>query len=91
MRNAHIVVVRGYETITVPAGTFSCYRVEASRTYVNRTYTSNMHRSTRWYCPEVKWIAKEIVETTTRSTSNPASNGTTTDASELVRFTAGNR
>jgi len=52
-----------YESITVPAGTFACYRIDTVTYYNNKTYSS--HRLwNRWYCPEVKWIAKERLETT---------------------------
>ncbi len=77
------------EQVTVPAGTFQCWRVEAEASLVNKTY-SERRIWTRWYCPEVKWIAKEIVETTVFNPGNPASNGRTVATSELRRFTPGN-
>jgi hypothetical protein len=80
--------VAAQEQITVPAGTFQCWRIEAEASLVNKTY-SERRIWTRWYCPEVKWIAKEIVETTTYNPYNPAANGRTLTTSELVRFTAG--
>jgi hypothetical protein len=84
-------VVGGYEKLTVPAGEFSCYRVDATATYVYRHYASTTRHSQRWFCPEVKWMAKEIIEIRTWTVFNPAANSTTTETSELVRYTAGNQ
>ena len=53
------------ETLQVPAGTFQFFRVEAEGTQAaNRTHTTNtiVHFWKRRYCPEVKWIGKEIAE-----------------------------
>lgn len=83
--NAKVVA---YEELTVPAGVFQCYRVEAHAVMTNKLY-SEQRKWTRWYCPDVKWIAKEIVETKTFNPSNPAASGTTLQTSELVKFTSG--
>jgi hypothetical protein len=80
--------VAAYEAVTVPAGTFQCYRVEAEATLTNKTYYET-RRWVRWYCPEVKWIAKETVETKTYNPYNPAATGTVQTSSELVKFTPG--
>ena len=80
--------VAAYEQITVPAGTFQCWRIEADASLVNRT-NSERRVWTRWYCPEVKWIGKEVVETTINNRGNPSANGRTVATSELVRFTPG--
>jgi ribosomal protein S28E/S33 len=64
------------ESITVPAGTFQCYRIEANSSQGGRQ-DSTQRSWVRWYCPEVKWMAKEIVETIVFSRSNPSANGTT--------------
>jgi len=77
-----------FEQITVPAGTYQCFRIEAESSLVNKNY-SERRFWTRWYCPEVKWIAKEVVETRTFNPVNPAANGTVVETSELVRFTPG--
>jgi hypothetical protein len=76
------------EQITVPAGTYQCYKIDAEASLVNKMYTERRFWS-RWYCPEIKWIAKEIVETRIFNPGNPASTGTTIATSELVRFTPG--
>jgi hypothetical protein len=76
------------EPITVPAGTFQCYRIEANSSQGGRQ-NSTQRSWVRWYCPDVKWIAKEIVETIVFNRSNPGANGTTVETSELVRFTPG--
>jgi len=80
--------VVAYEAVTVPAGTFQCYRVEADATLTNKTYTET-RKWVRWYCPDVKWIAKETVETKTYNPYNPAATGTVHTSSELVKFTPG--
>jgi len=80
--------VAAQEQVTVPAGTFQCWRVEAEASLVNKSY-SERRLWKRWYCPEVKWIAKEVVETTIFNPGNPAANGRTVQTSELVRFAAG--
>ena len=81
--------VVAYESITVPAGTFQCYRVDA-KTAINTKYYREFRSWNRWYCPDVKWIAKEKYETSTWSVANPAANGlVVTQTSELVRFTRG--
>jgi hypothetical protein len=80
--------VVAFETITVPAGTFQCYRVEAQTSLTNKTYNETRNWI-RWYCPDVKWIAKETVETKTYNPYNPAATGTVQVSSELVKFTPG--
>jgi hypothetical protein len=54
--------VKAYEKLTVPAGTFDCFRVEGVvwRTQSQGVYTpSHFHQDmTYWYCPKVKWVAK---------------------------------
>lgn len=81
------VKVATYESITVPAGTFSCYRLDIVENYGNKGYGEFVLR-TRWYCPEVKWIAKERVETSITHANGKFE--TTVTVSELVKFTAGN-
>jgi hypothetical protein len=78
--------VAGYESLTVPAGTFDCYRVDVEANYNNKQYTETRLWS-RWYCPAIKWIAKERLETRTFNTRAPPS--TTVVTSELVAFTPG--
>jgi hypothetical protein len=49
------------ETVNVTAGTFDCLRVEAHvRVAVKAFGQDAVH--TRWYCPAVRWFAKERVE-----------------------------
>lgn len=57
--------VKARETLTVPAGTFDCLRVEGV-VWRNWTDTRQVAQSfnkansewTYWYCPEVQWFAK---------------------------------
>lgn len=79
------VRVVAYERITVPAGTFQCYRVEAETSgvsYPTTTYTTRI----RWYCPAIKWIAKEIRKD--RVTTRQGIGSALEQTSELVRYTA---
>jgi hypothetical protein len=76
------------EEITVPAGKYQCYRIEA-KTSQSGKQNSWQRSWIRWYCPEVKWFAKEILETVTFDRVNPSANGTTVETSELTRFTPG--
>jgi hypothetical protein len=71
-----------YETLTVPAGTFDCFRVDgeykALRSHVLHTY---------WYCPKINGIAKQNVER--RIAGQYAPGQLDLDEIELVRFTPG--
>lgn len=54
--------VKAYEKVTVPAGTFDCFRIEGVvwQTQPSSIYTPRQghQEATNWYCPEVKWVAK---------------------------------
>jgi hypothetical protein len=60
--------VVAYESITVPAGTFDCFRIEGVSSWNSGTETGGVYRPefkyneswemTRWYCPGVKFLAK---------------------------------
>ena len=54
--------VKAYEKLTVPAGTFDCFRVEGviwqSRTYMMYGPSRSQEDLTYWYCPAVKWAAR---------------------------------
>jgi hypothetical protein len=62
--------VKAYERITVPAGSYDCYRVigtafrslRSERSLGFSRYTTKIV-TTYWYCPDVKWVAKWRVET----------------------------
>jgi hypothetical protein len=79
--------VVAYEAVTVPAGTFQCYRIEAEASQASREAKENRTWK-RWYCPEVKWFAKEVLETQTFGTRGRIG-GTVSQTSELVKFTPG--
>jgi len=80
--------VAAYEPVTVPAGTFNCYRNEASSSQTNKQNKLN-RKWTRWYCAEVNGYAKMIEETQTFSPYNPAATGTKVETFELMKFTPG--
>jgi hypothetical protein len=79
--------VEAYEKISVPAGTFDCYRIEIRASW-GAMGASEENHWTRWYCPQVKWIAKERHETRRFNRRTPG--GETIATSELVSFTPGN-
>ena len=62
--------VVAYESITVPAGTFKCFRIEGGSEWVqthrhgNSDYkTVENWQITNWYCPEIRYIGKSHTET----------------------------
>jgi hypothetical protein len=65
-RGHHKVV--SMESIRVGAGTFKCFRIEGeSSLIISDAYSSDYKytdstRMTRWYCPDVKYIAKMHLE-----------------------------
>jgi hypothetical protein len=80
--------VTGVETVNVPAGAFQCYRVEAEMTLLGSAF-SEYRIWTRWYCPEIKWIAKEVFEVRRNNKFNPADSHFAIETSELTKFTPG--
>jgi hypothetical protein len=80
--------VKAHEKVTVPAGTFDCFRVEgeahatwASGLSLVQNFNRRLTLTTYWYCPEVKWSAKWVIEDQAY-----ASAARTFTTSELVRF-----
>jgi hypothetical protein len=80
--------VLAYEKITVPAGTFDCFKVEGE-TFSSwqdsaqplQQYNRSTVKTTYWYCPAMKWAAKWEVES-----SAYAGAPRVTTVSELVSF-----
>ncbi len=77
------------ELVTVPAGTYHCFKVKADWTYSWRSKLTVYRRFVRWYCPEVKYFVKMEVETQTYVAYNPAGNSRAKTLWELVRFAPG--
>ena len=75
--------VVAYEKVTVPAGTFDCFRVEATMTHADG-FESIAGRNTRGYCPAIKWFAKEHFEDVT--TRKYMLGSRVSQTSELIRF-----
>jgi hypothetical protein len=80
-------VVSAYERITVPAGSYDCYRTVGTAYRAARSETSiGFSRwttrivTTYWFCPEVKWVAKWRVETDSAGVFSRV------DTSELTAF-----
>lgn len=80
------VHVVAYESITVPAGTFDCFRVEARLSSVNEN-ARTASTSVRWYCPAIKWIAKEHFEDTV--TAKYTLGSRLSQTSVLLRYRSG--
>jgi hypothetical protein len=66
MENRNSYKVVAYEPVTVPAGTFDCFKVEGTSDTTLKAYNYTMHE-TYWYCPKVNFIGKVQRETTTRT------------------------
>jgi hypothetical protein len=59
--------VVAYEPLTVPAGTFDCFKVEGKAEAAYRISYQQQIKETYWYCPKVNGIAKLQRETSTTS------------------------
>ena len=55
LQSRHEVVA--LEKITVPAGTFECFRLEGESRYDEKYYGETWHMI-RWYCPAIRYMAK---------------------------------
>lgn len=76
--------VVAYEPLTVPAGTFDCFRVEGKADAAYKASYQQQIRETYWYCPKANGIAKLQRETTTTSRDSPSSREKT--ESVLTRY-----
>jgi hypothetical protein len=76
--------VIAYEPLTVPAGTFDCYRVEGKSEAVYKASFQQQLKETYWYCPKVNGIAKMLRETSTTARDTPSSREKTEQV--LVRY-----
>ena len=65
------------ESLTVPAGTFDCYRVEGASTIAYKAAFNRELKETYWYCPKVGSFAKMTRDTTTVSRDTPSSREST--------------
>jgi hypothetical protein len=61
--------VVAWEKVTVPAGTFTCLRVEGTifnsfewDLSVSKGWQNGQTNTTYWYCPEVQWFGRTITE-----------------------------
>jgi hypothetical protein len=75
--------VVAFESVTVPAGVFDCFRVETSVSNAS-AWSSTEVNLIRWHCPAIKWIAKQQYRTRTNSRIGLGSASENT--SELVRY-----
>ena len=65
--------VVAYEPLTVPAGTYDCFRVEGKADAAYKISYQQQVRETYWYCPKTNGFAKLQRETTTTSRDSPSS------------------
>lgn len=64
--------VSAYESLTVPAGTFDCFRIDIDA-WTNRGKHKEEHiQRSRWYCPAVRWIARDEITREIATRSGPA-------------------
>jgi hypothetical protein len=65
--------VVAFESLTVPAGTFDCFKVEGKADAAYKASYQQQVRETYWYCPKVNGVAKLSRETTVTSRDSPSS------------------
>jgi hypothetical protein len=65
--------VVAYEPLTVPAGTFDCYRVEGKSDAAYKVSFQQQVKTTYWYCPKVNAIGRVLRETTVTARDSPSS------------------
>ena len=65
--------VVAFEPLTVPAGTFDCFKVEGKAEAAYKASYQQQVRETYWYCPKVNGVAKLSRETATTSRDSPSS------------------
>lgn len=69
-RNKYKVVAQ--ESLTVPAGTFDCFRVEGKADAAYKASYQQQIRETYWYCPKVNGVAKISRQTVVNSRDTPS-------------------
>jgi len=65
--------VVAYEPLTVPAGTFDCYKVEGKSEAAYKASYQQQLKETYWYCPKVNGIARFQRDQATTSRDSPSS------------------
>ena len=79
--------VAAFEAVTVPAGTFDCFRVEGEW-QVNGAGYSGRGSETYWYCPKISYVAKRSSElTVNQRTYTNYGKTSETRLSELTKYT----
>lgn len=77
--------VVAWEPLTVPAGTFDCFRVQGKAEAAYKASYQQAIEETYWYCPKVNAIGKLQRETSTFSRDSPSSRETVEQV--LIRYT----
>jgi hypothetical protein len=82
------------ESITIPAGTYDCFRIEGRTHWLGHAGThapegayAEWSRVTHWYCPDFRYFAKRRIERNTRSAYGKATRSVL--ESTLIAFTSG--
>ena len=65
--------VVAFESLTVPAGTFDCFKVEGKADAAYKASYQQQVRETYWYCPKVNGVAKLSRETAVTARDSPSS------------------
>jgi hypothetical protein len=77
--------VAAFEAVTVPAGTFDCFRVDGE--WQTNGHGFSVRGSDKiWYCPAINFYAKRSAEFTLRSVADSYHPNRTERVSELWRF-----
>lgn len=79
--------VQAFETITVPAGTFECFRIHGEMRLTGR-HIGTWTKSDTWYCPAIRHVGKMIVTINETRPLNGGPGVYNTETSELLRSTA---
>jgi hypothetical protein len=83
----HRFKIVGVEPLTVPAGTFDCFKAEGTSEATYKNSYTRQTKETYWYCPKVNAVAKFVRDTNTTTRESGASHERV--ESVLVRFTPG--
>jgi hypothetical protein len=78
--------VAAFESVTVPAGTFECFRVDGEWQVNGRGYTGRGAEKI-WYCPKINFIAKRSSDFSATTRDSGASSEVR--LVELTKFTPG--
>jgi hypothetical protein len=79
----HVV---SYESITVPAGTFECFRIRGDMSLTGR-HVGTITTTDTWYCPSIRQVGKLVMTVNETRTPGTGPGVYNTDTSELLSTT----